>query len=130
MKKPTIAKLKAKAKKQFNLWIRLRDADYRGMCTCVTCGVTKHYKEMNAGHHSHSLDFEETNQHAQCPRCNLYKSGALDEYTLYMIDAYGRDHVEALMAEKKRTHKYTRGELEEIEKEYKRRVKEILPEVS
>ena len=48
--KSSISKLKKKLWTLFSKYIRLRDSDYRGICSCCTCGIKKHYKEMQAGH--------------------------------------------------------------------------------
>lgn len=115
-----------KTKETFNKFIRLRDADRMGMCFCVTCGVRIHYKEANAGHYVHSLHFVEDNQHAQCRRCNLFLSGNLGKYTLFMIDKYGRERVDELHREKMKPHKYGIPALKEIREKYKQKIKELV----
>jgi len=103
--------LKRKAWSLFSKYIRERDGN-----VCFTCGEYGN----QAGHfiHRDSLDFEEKNIHAQCTRCNLNLSGNLAEYTLRMIDKYGREEVDELMARKHQIKRWTVGELEEIIEKY------------
>ena len=113
-----------KTKETFNKYIRLRDSD-EGMCICVTCEVRIPTKESNAGHYMHSLHFVEDNQHTQCRRCNLFLSGNLAKYTLFMIDKYGRERVDELHKEKMKPHKYGISDLRDIREEYKERIKRL-----
>ena len=94
---------------------------------CVTCGVVKHWKKMHLGHFIHNLTYAledgcfyvlEKNLHPQCPSCNTYKNGALDHYTLYMIDTYGREFIDELHALKGKPLKMKIDDFWDIEKEY------------
>jgi len=95
-KKKSARILKNKAWSLLSKIIRLENADYNGYCACVTCGISKHWTEMQAGHFiarskGNSVYFLEDNIHVQCPSCNVFLAGNLTNYTLYMIDKYGRD---------------------------------------
>lgn len=48
-KKPSVAKLKKKLWTLFSEYIR-RLYSHDDICECVTCGVKKHWKELQAGH--------------------------------------------------------------------------------
>lgn len=73
----------------FSRYIRLRD---NGIC--FTCGIRKHYKEMQAGHFIHNvLDFDEMNVNAQCVQCNKFKHGMGQEYAIRLLNKYGQDKV-------------------------------------
>jgi hypothetical protein len=89
----------------FSQYIRLKDA-VDGIATCVTCGVKKPWKEMQAGHYisrKHlSTRWDEVNVHCQCVGCNIFKKGAMDEYARFMIKKYGQGVLDDL-AEKKNT---------------------------
>ena len=124
-KKLKISKLKQKAERIFNRWIRLRSTDEYGYATCVTCGERKHYKELHAGHLKHGLDFVEDNQAPQCVGCNTYRGGRLDVYTIYVLDAYGRERIDELTRMKNAGQKFSRSELEEICIKYKKLGDEI-----
>jgi len=114
-----------KTKETFNTFIRLSKSDKNGMCICVTCGARIMTKDSNAGHYMHGLNFVEDNQNIQCRRCNLFLSGNLAQYALYMIDKYGRERVDELHSEKMKPHKYGIIELREIREKYKQKIKEL-----
>ncbi|MDB4567445.1 recombination protein NinG [Pseudomonadales bacterium] len=69
-------------------------------CKCITCGKVAPAKEMHAGHFIHGKTkktyLDRRNVHPQCVSCNMYKSGNLGEYALYMIDHYGREVIDEL----------------------------------
>jgi hypothetical protein len=106
----------------FNKMVRLEESK-DGYGTCITCGQTKHYKEANAGHFRHGLDFIRDNQHFQCVNCNQWLSGRLDRYTLWMIDKFGRARVDEIQS-MPRT-KYSIPELQEMRAEYKQKIKDL-----
>lgn len=102
--------------------VKLKAADYTGYCYCVTCGVSKHWSEMQGGHFISrrytATKILEENIHPQCPACNGPRNGNLVPYTLYMQDRYGRDFVEELERRKRETKKYTREEVAELKEYY------------
>lgn len=100
-KLPTIKSLKNKAWKLMSEHIRTSYADDAGYVSCVTCGSTKPYKEMHAGHFIHAskgslVSYDDRNIHPQCPKCNTYQGGNLIEYTLFIQDKYGAETIEEL----------------------------------
>lgn len=123
MKKQTKKSLKAKAWKEFSRYIRQKYANQNGMVTCVTCGVQKHWKQMQAGHfvpgRTNAILFEEIGVHPQCYSCNVGRSGNLIEYFLFMEKTYGRDVIEKLRTLKNTVKKSTLKELQSIYLKYK-----------
>ena len=111
-------------------YIRQKYADYNGYASCVTCGVTKHWKDLDAGHfisksRGNSIYFEEENIHPQCAGCNRFHEGNKHQYTLYMIDMYGREKVEELeQLARTRVHYRVKDYLE-IEEYYKRALENL-----
>jgi len=113
--------------------VRLKAADCNGYCTCVTCGVKKHWKEMDGGHfisrtHQRTKVIEE-NIHPQCKGCNL-RSGKGDTlvtiaYRSYMVDMYGDDFVDYLFREAKRPAEFFGPDIEEESREIRRLNKEL-----
>lgn len=78
----------------FSKFIRGRDASYEGYCVCISCGSTKPWKEVDAGHYiskgsDSALKFNEVNVNAQCRACNLFKSGNLIWYRKGLVCKYG-----------------------------------------
>ena len=129
MPKPTLAKLSEKAATALQLLVRLEAADDNGYVSCVTCGTTRHYKDGMQGGHFIGRKWTATrlmkeNVHPQCMGCNGPKKGAPIEYTLYMQDMYGKEFVEELLVLKHQTKKWVRGELEDLIKHFKERIKE------
>ena len=130
MAKTKKQKLKDEADKQFSLYIRLKNADWRGNCTCYTCGKVSLYNEgMQCGHFisrsSSTLRFDENNVRVQCVGCNIFKSGNYIEYTLRMIKEKGKKFVEKLKERGRGTHQFTEKELQEIVDKYKQKIKDI-----
>lgn len=86
MKIKSFARLKKEADKWCSEWIRLKDADWKGFNTCYTCGIRKHYKELQAGHYVSrtylNLRYYEPNLRPQCVTCNIFRKGNMDEYAL------------------------------------------------
>ena len=128
-KKKSIAKLVDELAVLKQKLVRLKAADEHGYCTCVTCGVRKHWKEMQ-GAHFISRKWTATklmteNIHPCCPKCNGPLNGNMIQYTLYMQDTYGREFVEELETLKHQTKKYTRAEVEEIKQDLLEKIREL-----
>lgn len=110
----------------FSKYTRLKDADETGTVACVTCGKLFHWKEVHAGHwikrQYQSVRFDPRNCHAQCVSDNLYHGGKQDEYGKYILDRYGLDAFNDLLAKKREVKKWTRDELQKLIEEYSQRV--------
>lgn len=108
---------------------RMELADDGGWCECWSCGTRKHFTEMQGGHFiprgKAATKLVEENIHPQCPPCNLYgmrHGDAEKQYTLRMLDWYGREFVDGLIERSKQTHKWNRVELEDMKKELQSRI--------
>lgn len=119
-KTKTIAQLVESAAVLLQLYVRLKAADGNGYVSCVTCGVTRHYKDEMQGAHFIERTWLATklmgeNVHPCCSSCNGgfggKPKGNLVAYTLYMVDMYGRDFVEELEVLKHKSRKYCRQEV-------------------
>lgn len=129
-KTKTLAKVLDDTAVLMQKYVRLKDFAFNGgYCKCVTCGKTGHWKEMQGGHWisrtftKHKIS--ETNIHTQCRGCNLFDHKIHDEYTMFMIDMYGKDFVEEMIATKREVMKYDRQELLDIQKDLKQKIKEL-----
>ena len=129
---PTISrsKLKKRLWKIISEYIRRKFADHAGYTTCVTCGTTKHWKELQAGHwipqaKGDAVRYEEENIHPQCFRCNVNLSGNAGEYYKYMLSMYGLEGMDRLVEQSNQVKKFTVNDLLEIEKDYKERLSEL-----
>ena len=118
-KKNPIKGLKRRAWEAFSRFIRLRDP------LCVTCGApTAH-----AGHYQNnserkqdlggnSLWYDERNVHGQCVGCNLFKSGNLAAYAIFLEKTYGVGILQELNVLYRTAKKWTREEIEGIIERY------------
>lgn len=126
MKKST--NLKDKLDKVFSLYIRLRDSDENGFCTCYTCGKVAHYKEMQNGHfwsRTHlSTRFNEDNCKVQCVRCNIFKKGNYIVYTKKLLKELGEEKFDELERLKNSTVKISKAEYEQMIEHYNQKIKE------
>ncbi len=83
----------AKLWKIFSEFIRLRDSNENGFCTCFTCGAIRYYKNMDCGHgipRQHmATKYNEQNNHAQCKACNGFEAGNQAKYKEAVNKKYG-----------------------------------------
>lgn len=83
----------AKLWKVFSEYIRLRDANEQGYCKCFTCGLIRHWKQVDCGHgigRQHwATRYSEKNNHAQCKKCNGFEGGRMDVYKERVNETYG-----------------------------------------
>ena len=111
--------------------VRLKASDDNGYCECVTCKKKDRWQSMDGGHyipkgHSSFWSLVEENIHPQCKPCNGFgmKYGtAANQYTLYMIDTYGRDFVNEMEAKKRDQVKFYKKDYEEMLKDLKEQIK-------
>ena len=97
-KQPKLSTLIDKADDAASLYIRQKFADFAGNVTCCTCGKYLPWKESQCAHYMErgfkALRWVEENMHPACVSCNFYrKEFHKREYTLYMIDMYGREKI-------------------------------------
>lgn len=114
------AKLKLKAIRLFNAFIRERDKDQ----PCISCGgaVQQAGHFYSAGHHNH-LRFDEDNCHGQCVRCNYFLSGNLLNYRIGLEKKIGQKAMGELdlKAKMRFAHKDDRFTLIDIIQKYGRK---------
>jgi hypothetical protein len=110
---------------------RLAAADDEGNCACVSCGVVKHYSQLQGGHwlakgSSSFWALRIENVHPQCASCNMWGmryGSAAQQYTLWMEDMYGRDFVEEMIATKSNPIKLYKADYEEMLEEFNEQIK-------
>lgn len=104
-KKKSIRELKKELWRIFSKWIRARDKNI-----CYTCGRPGN----EAGHYYHSkgflIHFDPRAVHVQCPMCNRWKSGNLQEYALRLLGDYGPEILEEFNMLRNTNYKPTREE--------------------
>ena len=127
-----IRKLKKKADNWYSKYIRYRDGQVKNgewQTECITCGVWKPIKEMQAGHFvsrsCNLLRYNDQNVHSQCQKCNIWHSGEQYEYAKQIDLKYGDGTAESLHNQRRQTHKLTAIELEQIIEDAKEYIKEL-----
>lgn len=112
-----------RAEKAFNAWIRERDKDQ----PCISCG-TCDSPEWHAGHFipatAHATRFDPACVHRQCSKCNVFLGGNQTNYEIRLVAKIGQAEVDRLK-HAKRDRKWTREECQQIEAEYKQKLKEL-----
>jgi hypothetical protein len=132
-KHKSLAKLRDDAAVLLQRLVRLKAAvaaDQGGYIECVTCGVWKLWnKGMQGGHYVSRVNIKhkilEENVHPQCQRCNGPRGGANNEYSLYMIDMYGREFVDELIATQNDGCEMKRPDIEAVIVDLKSQIKEL-----
>lgn len=117
LKKLSYPKLVKRAWKVWSEKRRKETADHRGYVACITCGVVKHWKELQAGHFRHNhLDFHIKNINPQCVHCNKFLHGNLGNYAIWLDKTYGFGTAESLklMASKEKDRPCSKDELIQI----------------
>tara|TARA_R110002073_G_scaffold292420_1_gene457710 strand:+ start:195 stop:584 length:390 start_codon:yes stop_codon:yes gene_type:complete len=125
-KKPTRSKLVKKLDILFSQYVRLSNADSRGMCTCVTCNNQYHWKNIQAGHFMsrkhYSTRWDIRNVKPQCVGCNMFKSGEQYKYSIFL----GTELANELYLQSNEIVKFTNNEIEEMIDRYSRELKKLV----
>jgi hypothetical protein len=111
-------------------YVRRKNADHAGNVACVSCGATRHWKAIHAGHYiakslGLAIYFDEQNVHPQCPGCNLFRHGNLPQYALYLRKTYGEGILEALDERRRTTRKISEAEYLELIERYKSKLSDL-----
>lgn len=98
-KQTPLASLIRKADTVTSQYIRQKYADHDGIVKCVTCDSKLHWKESHCAHFMERANkatrWLEENLHPACPSCNVFrKEYHKREYTLFIIDMYGREKID------------------------------------
>ena len=122
--------LLAEAQKEFNRFIRLRD---KGL-PCISCGnypKSDHLTggNMDCGHYrsigsAPELRFTEDNAHAQCKRCNNFRSGNAVDYRIGLVARIGALRV-GIVETAHGLPNWTRDEIRFIRDTYRRKAREL-----
>jgi hypothetical protein len=118
-----------KLDKAFSEYIRQKNADENGICTCISCGKTQRWEDVDAGHYINrkhlALRWNEINVQPQCRACNRFDEGNLPAFGIALQKKYGPDIIEKLLASKKSIMKYTQYEIDIITQFYKDATKNL-----
>ncbi len=115
--------------KWFSKFIRLRDADSNGFCTCITCGQIRHWKALDCAHwikRQHmATRYNDKNCAAQCKHCNAFEQGRSAEHEKYIIKTYGMDTRDLLKSGERNYSKHSKFELQIMANEFKAKAEMI-----
>lgn len=106
-----------KLDKVFSLYIRNRDANKRGVCSCCTCKKKLPIKQIHCGHfmsrRHYSTRWDPENTAAQCAGCNTFNQGEQFKFALYLDNKYGDGKAEELLQKSRKTSKLSILDLQE-----------------
>ncbi len=107
IKTPKLSTLVTKADTVCSIYIRMKYSDFAGNISCVTCGKSMRWQDAHCAHYIErgkiGTRWREENLHAAGACCNTFnKEFHKREYSLFMIDTYGRALVDELKAEARR----------------------------
>ena len=121
-------KSRDKLDRVFSKWIRIRFTDDDGYGECFTCGVRRHWKEVDAGHFMGraklSTRWDERNVQFQCKRCNM-TGGQQFMFAKRLDEVYGSGTAEELLYLSNQLKKWSIAELEEEIRKFERKIDEF-----
>ena len=126
-------KLIEKLDEVFSKYIRLKYADSRGFCRCISCGKPHYWKEIQCGHYMSrryfSTRWSEDNCRPQDVACNIFNQGNIQMYRIGLIKEIGEQRVNLVEARAmQETSKYGEFELNAMIQHYTKEVLRIAKE--
>jgi hypothetical protein len=114
------ATIKRELWKVFSEYIRRKDADHSGYVSCVSCGKTDHWREMDCGHYlrnsernkqlgGNELWYDTRNFAPQCHYCNRFDG---EQAGKVWGEKMGADIGGELRYRREQAKKWTKDELE------------------
>ena len=104
-------------------YIRLRDMRPDGLVQCYTCTAILHPKAIQCGHFvgraHYSTRYDMRNMHAQCQRCNKFRSGEPGAYAYRLYMEIGNHEFVELLKEGLREKVLAENELHELINKFK-----------
>lgn len=111
------AGLVAKLDSVFSRYVRMRVCDESGHAECFTCGVRRHYREVDAGHFitrsKYATRWDPINVQFQCKRCNM-NGGQQFEFGLHIDRLFGVGTAEEILIRSNRAARYSNEDLEKM----------------
>lgn len=132
-KKDSKSKLIEKLDRIFSTYIRIKYADSRGNCRCISCGKVHHWKDIQNGHYMSrrylSTRWSEDNCRPQCVACNIFNQGFIQAYRISLVKEIGEQRVRLIEARAlQETCKYGTFELNAMIKHYSKEVERLAKE--
>jgi hypothetical protein len=106
----------------FSIYIRRRYA-IDDLAECFTCGVQRHYKELQCGHfqsrRKYSTRWDKLNCQVQCAKCNIFSQGEQYLFGKRLDETYGEGTANELALKSNLLVKLSTNELENLITVYK-----------
>jgi len=122
-------KLVSKLDSIFSKYIRMRVSCADGFGVCFTCGTSRHWSEVDAGHFQSrmkmSTRWDERNVQFQCKRCNMTNGGQQYVFGIRLDEVYGEGTAQEIIQKSQQIAKFSIGDLREMIEFYKRKVDEL-----
>lgn len=100
------------------MYIRRSYANEDGYAQCYTCGTSKHWKELQAGHgiggRTNAILFEKKILRPQCYSCNVGYGGNYEVFVMKLIQEIGMEEYERILQLKRKPKIFTLDELENL----------------
>lgn len=98
--KRSVSKLKKDLDKIFSQFIRQRGASHDGTTSCYTCGLKRHWKELQCGHFVPrqylATRYDEINCQPQCYACNMLYNGQPSAFAIRLKREFGDNIIDRL----------------------------------
>ena len=128
-KRMSISQLTKKLDTVFSLYIRLENANSKGMVKCFTCDNEHHYKAIQNGHFQSrrfmSTRFDPFNCAPQCYACNVGMSGMQYEFGKRIDLKYGQGMADLIVQKSKGVYKFDPEEMLEMIEFFAERVDKL-----
>lgn len=126
-------KLTEKLDRIFSVYIRIKYADNRGYCRCISCGKVHYWKDIQCGHYMSrryfSTRWSEDNCRPQDVSCNIFNQGNIQMYRIALIKEIGEQRVNLIEARAMQENsKYGEFELNAMIQHYTKEVERIAKE--
>lgn len=128
-KRMSISQLTKKLDTVFSLYIRLENANNKGMVKCFTCDNEHYYKAIQNGHFQSrrfmSTRFDPFNCAPQCYACNVGMSGMQYEFGKRIDLKYGQGMADLIVQKSKGVYKFDPEEMLELIEFFAERVDKL-----
>ena len=116
----------------FSLYVRLNNADTKGMVKCFTCGKSKHYTKVDCGHgiprQYKATKYSEINNEPQCKSCNGFHGGMREVYKEEMDKKHGAGTWDKMKVASRGVFKLGKTEVDILTEYYKKEIEKIKSE--
>lgn len=125
----SVSSKKKTADKLFSEIIRRSCADTEGYVSCVTCKVSIHWTEADAGHYEsrrhNNTRYDERNVWPQCRTCNRFEEGRKYEFGKFLVEQFGEGIIHELREAAHQIKRFTEPELQELINRFRKELRDL-----